>query len=84
MLGDQSGPRNALTEEACRERLIPECWNAHDREFPLLPAIEGSRENDPTRRKQRNAGRQRSGSDRHDTGRSNTCSDVGVHGRSVA
>jgi hypothetical protein len=61
MLGDQSGPRNALTEEACRERLIPECWNAHDREFPLLPAIEGEqgKRPDPAKAAERRPSAQR-------------------------
>ena len=51
--------------------LIPECWNTQDREFPLLPAIEGGAgETTTIRRMKRNAGRQRSRSNRRDMGHS--------------
>ena len=65
--------------------LLSRCWNVHDREFPLLPAIGGGAgETTTTLRPQRNAGRQRSGSNRRDRGHPKTFSDLKAPERPMA
>ena len=40
-VGGQSEPGQPPAKAGLSGRLIPSCWNVHDSEIPLLPAIEG-------------------------------------------
>ena len=78
-------PGQPAEASASLDREVPDCWHAPDGEFPLLPAIEGGAgETTTNRRSQRNAGRQRSGSNRRDMGHSKTCSDLKARRRPMA